>query len=268
MANGKTPLLAFNRGVISPGALGRVDIESLRWAAELQTNFIGHQIGSMSLRPGFGYLLNTSDSRPKYLPFVFGVDDVGLLELTDGQLRPIFDDAALEFDAVTAAVTNGDMTPDIANWTDADDSGATSEYSATAGALVALSSRTVYDVKDSGIATAKFKLDGDGLVYTMRNYYDSGTYQAAVGEWLLSGAAADYEHRATILSGTLTSGTTGTWLGGGTDREFVKSVSATGTDEVVLLVETRLTNTTATLAQAEITLKGTVHIGGGGGISP
>lgn len=255
---------AFNRGLVSPIAQARIDADAMQFSADVMTNWDPQTLGPMSLRPGFEYLLNTGENHPRYLSFVFAIDDTALIELTDGQLRPLVDDAPLTFGAVTAAITNGDMEPDIANWTDADDSGATSEYAATAGSVVQLSDLTVYDTKVAGTATSKYKADADGTIYTMRNYHDSGAYVAG-DVWKLSGAVADYEHRFTVISGSLTSGTTDTWLGGGTDREIVKSTTVNGTFEVVVLHEIKLAAGTDAIASATITLKVTRHPGGGGG---
>jgi hypothetical protein len=261
---------AFNRGLVSPIAQARVDADAMQFSADVLTNWDLRDLGPMSLRPGFEYLLNTGENHPRYLSFVFAINDTGLLELTDGELRPLVDDAALTFGAVTAAITNGDMEPNLNDWTDADDSGATSEYAATAGSVVQLSDLTVYDAKVADDATSKYKADADGTIYTMRNYYDSGAYVAG-DVWKLSGAVADYEHRFTVISGTLTSGTTNTWLGGGTDRELVKTTTVDGTYEVVVLHEIKLAAGTDAIAQATITLKVTRQAaigGGGGGIEP
>ncbi len=265
MPKTNAPLLAYNRGIVSPKAMGRTDVPRLAWSAEIQDNFRPSTLGSMMLRPGFGYLLNTSTSLPKYLPFVFRIDDTALIELTDGVVRPVVDDAALVLPAVSAAVSNGDMTPDLTGWTDADDSGAASTFSATAGSTVVLSTRTVYDYGDDETATAKFKLDADGIAYFMRSVQDAGVYQAISGEWKLSGAAADYEHRATIVSGSVSTGTTGSWLGGGTDREWTRVRATAGTSTVVLDIEIRATSTTTTLVTARITLQATRTTGGFGG---
>lgn len=275
MPKQNAPLLGFNRGIVSPKALARTDVERMAWSAEEQSNWKPSALGSMMLRPGLGYLLNTGANRPKYLPFVFRIDDTALLELTDGDLRVLVNDAALTFANVVAAVTNGDMSPDIASWTDADDSGAVSDYAATSGAVVALSARTVYDYAAGATATASYKLDNDGIVYTKRTVLDAGVYQAVSGEWKLSGAVADYEHRVTVVSGALTSGTTGSWLGGGTDREYTLARTTSGTSTVEMDVETRLVGGVNTLATARITLQATRTGsggfgggGGGGGIEP
>lgn len=273
MPKTNAPLLAFNRGVVSDKALARVDVKRIAWSAEQQDNWMASKLGSMMLRPGIGYLLDTVSALPKYLPFVFAIDDTGLIEFTDGEVRPIIDDAPLVFAAVTATVADGDMSSGTfaASWTDSDDSGATSEYAATSGDVVALSAHTVYDVGSDETATAKYKRDNDGLVYTERVVLDGGVYQAESGEWKLSGAAADYEHRHTLVSGTPTSGTFGSWLGGGTDREVTLERTTAGTSTLVFTAETRLVGGTVTLASAQITLKATrTRAGdfGGGGVIP
>ena len=271
MAKSTVQIVAFNRGVVSKRAQARVDVERIGMSADIQTNFRPETLGPMALRVGTEYLLNSGSNLPRYLPFVFAEDDTALVEMTDGDLKFVVDDAYLTLSSVTAAVTNGDMDPDLTGWTDADDSGATSEFDADAGVLVELSDRTVYDIAGEGVtATAKYKLDADGSVYTQRLVLDSAAYQEVMGEWLLSGAAADYEHRITELSGTLSSGTTGTWLGGGTDREFTRSRAAglPGTSTVIIRVETKLATDTAILASKTITLKATVQPSGGGGVDP
>lgn len=56
MPKQNTPLLAFNRGRISPLALARTDLEVARLSAETQTNYIPRSLGSMMHRPGFGFI--------------------------------------------------------------------------------------------------------------------------------------------------------------------------------------------------------------------
>lgn len=70
--------------------------------------------------------------------------------------------------------------------------------------------------------------------------------------WKLSGAATDYEVRATVTSGTLSSGTAGAWLSLGTSRTWSKTTSATAT--VNLLVEIRDAVTLAVLDTANISI--------------
>ena len=79
---------AWNRGLISPKALGRVDLDRTRLSAEIMNNFLPSTQGAMSIRPGtkwFGSSLR--DSGAEFLEFVASTDDVALLELTDGAMR-------------------------------------------------------------------------------------------------------------------------------------------------------------------------------------
>ena len=265
MAKTSPQIVAFNRGVVSKRAQARVDVDRIALSADQQTNWRPETLGPMALRVGTEYLLNSGSNYPRYLPFVFAADDTALLEMTDGEVKVVVDDAYLTLADVVAAVANGDMDPDLTSWTDADDSGATSEYSASAGSLVALSGRTVYDIAAASTATAKYKVDADGSVYTQRLVLDAGVYQEVVTEWLRSGAAGDYEVRATVLYGSVAGSVTGSWLGCGSDREWTLSRSSAGTSEAAIRVELKLAADTAILASAVIPLAATYGFGGGGG---
>src|SRR3990167_3787794 len=88
MARQNVPFLAFNRGLISPKALARVDLDRTRLSAEVFTNFIAHTQGSLTIRPGtkyFGSSLN--DTGAEFLEFVASTDDVALPELTHQKMR-------------------------------------------------------------------------------------------------------------------------------------------------------------------------------------
>lgn len=256
MGKQRVALFAFNRGLVSKRAQARVDLDRVALSADVMTNWRPETLGPMALRVGTEYLLNSGSSQPSYQPFVKAADDVALLEFTDGEMRVVVDDEPLAFGAVVAAVSNGDFDPDLTGWTDADDSGATSEYSGTAGSVVWLSNRTVYDFEVGDTAIAKYKADGDGTIYTQRQAVDGGVYQPVTGEWMLSGAAGDYSHRYIIVSGTATSGTFDTWLDGATDREVTReSPAVNGINTLVFDHEIRLDATGAILITARITLK-------------
>ena len=129
MAEISTPLLSFNRGLVASSALSRVDIKRVALSAEVMTNWIPRSLGSMMLRPGFGLVGETYGSyKPKHIPFVFSTDDTALVEATDLALRVRVNDKVISRPRVASAVTNGNFTADIANWTDADDSGAASAF--------------------------------------------------------------------------------------------------------------------------------------------
>ena len=263
-------LLKYNRGIVSRKALGRVDIERIQDSAEIQYNYVPQVLGPMMLRPGLQYLLNAGATKPKYLPFVFRVDDTALPEFTDGTVKFVKDDAYLAIEAVATVVTNGDMAPDLTGWTDSDDAGATSDYAAAIGAaLVALTARTVYDFNSGGAAVqASFKLDNDGGAYTRRKVLDANVYKAVTGQWKLSGAVANYEAYATLDSGnSLASGTLGAWVNLGTDAEWLgQNLLTNGTEsESVIRVKIRSVGATSDLVSALITLRA---VRGGTGLFP
>lgn len=107
---GKTtlPLIAFNRGLVSPKGVARQDIKRIAMSATTQTNWIPRVLGSMSLRPGLGYKGATkSNAAAKMLEFVFSTSQKALLELTDSVLRVWNSDALVTRVAVSTAVTNG-----------------------------------------------------------------------------------------------------------------------------------------------------------------
>lgn len=86
-------------------------------------------LGSMMLRPGMGYLGSThNNAQARFLPFVFSTDDTALVELTDQTMRVWIDDAVITRPSVTTAVTNGNFTSNINNWTDNDEAGASSAW--------------------------------------------------------------------------------------------------------------------------------------------
>jgi len=123
-------LLAFNRGLVSPLGLARIDMERLRLSAEEQTNWIPRTLGSMMLRPGLEYLGSTlNDRRSISMPFLFEANDLARIELTDGWMRIWIDDAPITRPAVAARVVNGDFSDGLVGWTSSDETGAESSWS-------------------------------------------------------------------------------------------------------------------------------------------
>ena len=119
----------FNRGIVSPLILGRVDIDRIRVSAEVQTNWVSREVGSMMLRPGTQYLGSSKDdAEAKYIPFVFSIEDKALIEITDQFMRVWVDDQVIERPSVTAVVANGDFTTGtgLDSWDIEDETGAQS----------------------------------------------------------------------------------------------------------------------------------------------
>jgi len=121
-------------------------------------------------------------------------------------------------------------------------------------------SRTSIDPQD---AIAGFQLDTDGTIDSKSGDIAAGpAYTTIVGvEWLSSNGTNEanveadrYECFATITSGTLTTGTTGSWLALSSARSWEKEQTVIGSSTVVFTLDIRLIGTTTVLATASITL--------------
>lgn len=124
-------LFAFNRGLVSPLGLARSDQKRVALSAETMTNWIARVLGSMSLRPGLGYLGRTaSDNAPRYIPFIFATNDTSLVEFTDSTMRVWINDVLLARAAVNSTVSNGAFSGNIIGWTDGSDVGGTVAWAA------------------------------------------------------------------------------------------------------------------------------------------
>lgn len=129
MAIQNVSLLAFNRGIIDPKALARLDIDRIPLSAETQTNFMPRLLGSMMLRVGLKYTSSTHNNAKAYhIPFVFAKNDTAILEFTNGILRVKVDEIPITRVSVSTAITNGTFTTDLTGWTDNDESGGTSAF--------------------------------------------------------------------------------------------------------------------------------------------
>lgn len=103
---------SLNRGEISRKALGRVDLDKLRLAAEKQINIQPLAMGPGTLRPGTQYLGSTkSDNPARLLEFVFGATDTSLIELTNTVMR------VWTNDALVSRVAVGSTIQAFASWT-------------------------------------------------------------------------------------------------------------------------------------------------------
>jgi hypothetical protein len=133
MALQNSALVAFNRGRVDIKALARTDLKRLALSAEIQKNFMPRSLGSMMLRPGLQYIGTTDDNNQAvFIPFIYANDDVALLELTNLKMRVWLSESVITRASVSSAVTNGTFDSNLNNWTDADESGATSQW-ATGG---------------------------------------------------------------------------------------------------------------------------------------
>lgn len=154
MARENIALLSFNRGLVSPLALARLDIKRLAFSAETMVNWMPRVLGSMMLRPGWQYIGATaSNAAARFLPFIFATDDTALIELTNENMRIWIDDALVTRPSVTSTVTNGNFDTDLTGWTDNDEAGGTSVW-VTGGYMGLTGNGTAAAVRDQTVTVA------------------------------------------------------------------------------------------------------------------
>lgn len=95
------------------------------------------------------------------------------------------------------------------------------------GVRITLSAQTIPVIGTDGVSSTsgiKFRTDG-----SLQITNTGGIYVTVVGEYLLPTInAADFEIQATLVSGTLTAGTTGSYLALTSEREFEVTNDAVG----------------------------------------
>lgn len=121
MASENVPLTSFNRGIVSKYALARVDIDHLRLAAQIQTNWMPTVLGPMMLRPGLQHVDSTyTNLTAKLVPFVFSLTDLAYIEFTNNVMRVTTVSNDVETlivrPSVSTVVTNGDFSSS-SGWT-------------------------------------------------------------------------------------------------------------------------------------------------------
>lgn len=105
-------------------------------------------------------------------------------------------------------------------------------------------------------AAVIFQLESDGDISTI--YKENGSTAAAVvrGQWLLSGAAADYDAYVSVTSGdTPDTGTIGSNVNLGVTKSWSFTTTARTSEECVLNVEIRRAGGSTPLTSASITLR-------------
>ena len=90
----------------------------------------------------------------------------------------------------------------------------------------------------------------------------NGKVQYSVGTWLLSGAAADYDVRVTLVGDALdvSSDSTGTWLTLGSNRAWELTQTFEGSSFSTLTVEIRINATSVVVATTTVILDANVTI--------
>lgn len=152
MARSETTRYAFNRGLVSPLALGRVDLKRTALSAETQNNWMPRALGSMMLRPGLKWIGATlSNAAARFVEFVRSITAMHLLEFTNAAMRVWTSDALVTRAAVSTAVANGNFDSNLTSWTDADESGATSVW-VTGGYMGLTGNGTAAAIRDQTLS--------------------------------------------------------------------------------------------------------------------
>lgn len=119
----------FNRGMVSPLALARIDLEATPFWAEDMTNWMPRVLGSMMMRPGTEYIGSTyTNAKAKHLKFIFSNTDTAIIELTDSLMRVRVNEDVITRPSVSTAITNGTFATDITSWSDDSATGCTASW--------------------------------------------------------------------------------------------------------------------------------------------
>ena len=197
-------ILAFNRGLISPLALGRIDLERTALSSELDVNWMTRVLGSTMLRPGLEYQWATkSNAKAVLVPFVFSTSQTALVEATGAALRVWDGDSLVTRPSVSASVTNGGFTSDLTGWTDDDGTDAVSQW--VSGGFLSLQGNGTNSAKRYQAITTS----SAGTEHALRIVVTRGPVTLSVG----TSAGDDTYISATLKTGThsLTFTPTGTF---------------------------------------------------------
>lgn len=190
---GTAELLAFNRGVVSRLALARLDLKRLALSAEIQSNWIPRALGSMMLRPGFGFI-GAMLGATKMIPFVFAADDTADIEMSDSIMRVRVNGTLLTRPTVSAAVTNGNFDANVTSWTDQDEAGGVSAW--VAGGYMGLTGDgTNHAIREQAIAIGAYS----GVSHAIRVTVQRGPVVMRIGS---SSLGSQYLNDTTLGTGT------------------------------------------------------------------
>lgn len=161
---------SFNVGVFDRNKLHRVDLDRIRLAAEMQTNFMCTAAGNMFLRPGTEYL-GTAPSAFRPLPFAATSDQAFVLELSDTAMR-VFDqqrDELVQRPDVSTVVTNGDFGSST-GWTLASTGGQSSSIGSNKLTLQA----RAHGAKASAVRSVTVASPDQGILHALRVVVERG----------------------------------------------------------------------------------------------
>ena len=118
---------------------------------------------------------------------------------------------------------------------------------------ITISNVTTTNTRAGTAATAKYELQSDGDIYRSSANANPDVY---VGDWIEPRASAGggYECKVTINTGSLTTGTSGSWLALSSTRTWTIVQGSMGSGNVNFTVEIRQVGSSTTLDSAIIDL--------------
>jgi len=135
---------------------------------------------------------------------------------------------------------------------------------AATSATIALSNYQVNSYGTDQSASSSYTLSSTGDITFTISGDTSGTQD--IGDWISpKSGMSNYECLATVTSGTLTSGTQGSWLNLGSPQSWTRTRpgGTTGQASVTFTLQIRQVGTTTILASASITLLAQTESTGG-----
>ncbi len=103
-------------------------------------------------------------------------------------------------------------------------------------------------------STQAYRLDSNGKVYDVKNASPS-----FIEDWVTpTGAASSYEAFVTVTSGTLSSGTSGSWVALSSTRDWSVTQTSIGIKTCTFTVDIRKVGTSTVLDSATITIEAEV----------
>jgi hypothetical protein len=173
-------LLAFNRGLISKLGIARIDVPKVALSAEIQTNWFPRLLGSMMLRPGTKYIGSTyNNNKALFTKFIYNNTQRALIEFTDSIIRFWVDDALIARPSVTTTITNGSFATDLTGWTNADQTGATSQW-ATGNYMQLVGTGINQAIRYQGVSTGA----NQGIQHAVRVVIERGPITFKIGSTL------------------------------------------------------------------------------------
>lgn len=214
MAKKNALLYAFNRGLVSPLGLARVEMDKADILAAQMENWEPRVLGAMSVRPGttkLGEINYVTDAEVKLVPFVYSISDTAVLAFTNYSMRIWANDALVADAPATWETLNvlNSFFSTTASWTDVSEAGASRSLPGT-GILYLTGTGTNYGAVSQAITVIA------GKHYRIAVYISSGECSIRVGA---TSGAEEYMEEVFLYRGVhyLTFTPTGTtayiWLG-------------------------------------------------------